>query len=259
MSDNHQIIDPKSVKIAPVQERQNLHPLAKMILDKGDLTPDTLERILDLQERYEASQSRKSFEIARARLTEDLPRLIAKNKKVDFAGKGHRTSYTYADLPQIMRSVIPSLTTHGFFVSWANSRDGCDEVVTCVLSHRDGHSVENTRQAPPDTKGAKSQVQGAQSTVTYLQRQTLLSILGLVTSDAPDADEPKKNPAFIDINRNLRILQRLKKRGIELQEVEGFLLKTLDSWTAKDIEQIANWVRDKNDEDKEHEEAKGET
>lgn len=242
MSDDHLIIHPKRVEITPIEEKQDLHPLARALLDKGNLDPDTLERILDLQDRYEAGQAKKSFEIARALLVENLPRLIPKNQNVSFQG----AKYTYADLPQIMRAVIPALQTHGFFVSWTNGKDGNDEVVTCILSHRDGHSVTNTRQAPPDTKGAKSAVQAAQSTVTYLQRQTLLSILGLVTADMPDADnEPKKEP-FIDVKRNLRVLQRLREKNIELEDAQDFLQKPLEIWTSKDIEKISNWVRDKN-------------
>jgi len=241
MTDDHFIVNPERVAITPIEEKQDLHPLARELLGKGNLTPDTLERILDLQDRYEAGQAKKSFEIARALLVENLPRLIPKNRQVSFAG----AKYTYADLPQIMRAVIPALQTHGFFVSWTNGKDGNDEVVTCILSHRDGHSVTNTRQAPPDTKGAKSAVQAAQSTVTYLQRQTLLSILGLVTADMPDADQTKKEP-YIDVNRNLRVLQRLREKGIELDEVQDFLQNTIENWTSKDIEKISNWVREKN-------------
>ena len=254
MTDDHIILHPKNVEITAVEDKQDLHPLARALLDKGNLDPDTLERILDLQDRYEAGKAKKSFEIARAQLVENLPHLIAKNRKVSFS----KVHYTYADLPQIMRSIIPALTIHGFFVSWRNSKDGKDEVVTCILSHRDGHCETNTRQAPPDTKGEKSAVQASQSTVTYLQRQTLLSILGLVTADLPDADEPKKQP-FVDVNRNLRVLQRLREKGIELEEVQDFLQKTIEKWTSKDIQMISNWVREKSNEEKSTGESSGET
>jgi len=243
LSDDHLIINPDSVEITAIDEKQDLHPLARELLGQGNLTPDTLERILDLQDRYEAGQAKKSFEIARAQLVENLPRLIPKNRKVSFKG----TSYTYADLPQIMRAVIPALQTHGFFVSWNNEKSGKDEIVTCILSHRDGHSVTNTRQAPPSphASGKQSDVQAAQSTVTYLQRQTLLSILGLVTADMPDSDEQQKRAPAIDINRNLRVLQRLNDKKIELDEVQDFLQKTIESWTNQDIKKISDWVREK--------------
>lgn len=242
MSDDHLIIHPRKVEITPIEEKQDLHPLARALLDKGNLDPDTLERILDLQDRYEAGQAKKSFEIARAQLVENLPRLIAKNRNVSYAG----TKYTYADLPQVMKAVIPALQTHGFFVSWVNGKDGKDEVVTCILSHRDGHSVKNTRQAPPDSRGNKSisDVQTSQATVTYLQRQTLLSILGLVTADMPDADEQRQDPT-VDLKRNLRVMQRLKARGIELEEVQDFLKKPVDKWMASDIAKISVWVKDR--------------
>lgn len=246
MSDNHLIIHPENVEITAIDEKQDLHPLARELLGQGNLTPDTLERILDLQDRYEAGQAKKAFEIARAQLVENLPRLIPKNRQVSYSG----THYTYADLPQIMKAVIPALTTHGFFVSWSNEKAGKDEVVTCILSHRDGHSVKNVRQAPPDTKGGKSAVQAAQSTVTYLQRQTLLSILGLVTADLPDADESSKGP-YVDIKRNLRVVARLKEKGIELEEAQDFLQKNLDKWNSKDIEKISDWVRNQNNEKEE--------
>lgn len=59
--------------------------------------------------------------------------------------------------------------------------------VTCIISHRDGHSEENTLSASVDTSGNKNHLQAIGSAVTYLQRYSLKAALGLSVADDDDA------------------------------------------------------------------------
>jgi hypothetical protein len=59
-----------------------------------------------------------------------------------------------------------------------------------------GHSEETTLRAIPDTSGSKNSIQAIGSTVTYLQRYTLLAAVGMAAAgmdnDGRAADEEQK-------------------------------------------------------------------
>ncbi|MCP3884180.1 MAG: hypothetical protein GY700_01650 [Propionibacteriaceae bacterium] len=233
MSDNHAIIEAEAVAITEPEPVEVLHPLVQAMQARGDLTAENLERMMDLQERHEAKLAKAEFETARARLLDDLPAVVPKNRTVKYAS----THYTYADLPQIIRHVMPALRAHGFSISWHNKSGKGHESVTCVLSHRAGHEATNTRASTVDPKKGQSSVQSAQSTVTYLQRQALLALLGIVTDDMPDADEhPAVDPTTVDIARNQRAVTWLRREhGISASDAEEHIGRPVSQWTADDL------------------------
>jgi hypothetical protein len=78
----------------------------------SNATPETLERLLALQERWEASQARKAFDEAMAAAKAEIP-VISKNRTVDFTSSKGRTHYKHEDLAEIARTVNPILGRHG--------------------------------------------------------------------------------------------------------------------------------------------------
>ncbi len=75
------------------------------------------------------------------------------------------------------------LAAHGFSHRWDTKQaDGRIEV-SCILTHNLGHSESTTLEASPDSSGKKNAIQQVASTVTYLQRYTLLAACGLATKD----------------------------------------------------------------------------
>ena len=58
--------------------------------------------------------------------------------------------------------------------------------MTCIVSHRQGYSEENTLSAGRDESGNKNSIQAIGSTLTYLQRMTLKAALGLAASSDDD-------------------------------------------------------------------------
>jgi len=148
---------------------------------------DVIEKLLSLQERWERSQARKSFDAAMACAKAEIP-VILKNRKVDFVSQKGRTSYCYEDLAQIAKTVDPILAKYGLSYRFRTTSAPNEPVtVACILSHRDGHSEENTLPAGRDDGGNKNPIQGIGSTITYLQRYTLKAALGLAASADDDA------------------------------------------------------------------------
>ena len=144
---------------------------------------DKLEKLMDLQHRWEADQARKAFSEAIANFKAHAPRLI-RDSHASF-GQG-KTAYSYSTLDRITQKLAPALAKWGLSHSWSTSQDGDRITVTCRLSHRGGHFEEVSLSAAPDTSGSKNAVQSIGSTATYLSRYTLLAVTGLATGTDDD-------------------------------------------------------------------------
>lgn len=155
--------------------------LLRYALDSGaDL--DRLEKLMELQDRHEANKARMAFVDAMAEFKKNAPQ-IYKDKNVSFTG----TSYNHATLGGICEVVIASLASHGISHDWNTEQPPSGMIkVTCTLTHSLGHSKATSMEAPPDNSGKKNGIQQIASTVTYLQRYTLLGACGLATKDMDD-------------------------------------------------------------------------
>lgn len=166
-----------------------LTPMAMLsqALSRG-VSPEALDKLLTFQERWESGQARKAFDAALAAAKAEMP-VITKNKLVDFAtndGKS-RTTYRHEDLGEIARTVDPILAKHGLSYRFHTTSElNQPIVVTCIVSHRDGHSEKNTLSGPRDDSGKKNLIQQMGSTITYLQRYTLKAALGLAAAADDD-------------------------------------------------------------------------
>ena len=150
---------------------------------------EVLEKLMALQERWERNQARRAFDAALAAAKAQIP-IIAKNRQVGFDSKkagAARTDYWHEDLAEIARTIDPILGQHGLSYRFrTTSNVGEPITVTCIVSHRDGHSEENTLVGPRDESGNKNSIQAIGSTVTYLERYTLRAALGLASSKDDD-------------------------------------------------------------------------
>ncbi len=156
---------------------------------------EVLEKLMALQERWEANRARKAFDAAMSAAKAEIP-VITKNKHVGFDSKkagAARTDYWHEDLGEIARTVNPILAKHGLSYRYrATSEINQPVTVTCIVSHRDGHYEETTLTAPRDESGNKNSIQSVGSSVTFLQRYTLKAALGLAAAKDDDgrrADE----------------------------------------------------------------------
>lgn len=161
-----------------------------------DASMETLERLMALQERWEASQARKAFDAAIASAKAEIGP-IEKNRRVHFETTKGKTDYRFEDLAAIAAAVDPVLSKFGLSYRYRTAQANGQLTVTCVLSHRDGYSEETTLSAGYDQSGNKNGHQAVGSALTYLQRYTLKAALGLAVAhddDAQAASAPA-NPA----------------------------------------------------------------
>lgn len=163
------------VAVTPMQ-------LLQMAVQRGT-SVEQLEKLMALKERWEANEARKAYFAALNEFKKNAPK-ITKNKDVLHNGK---FMYRHATLDNASGEIGESLSKVDISHHWDTEQlDGGRIRVTCVLTHALGHSERTPLEASPDTSGSKNAIQAVGSTVTYLQRYTLLAATGMAVQDQDD-------------------------------------------------------------------------
>lgn len=165
-----------------------------------NLDIEKLEKLMELQERWEKNQARKDFFAAISQFQYDCPPL-KKNKVVDFELRnGGRKKYRYAPLGEIAETIKKPMKDNGLSHRWEIGNENGELVCSCIISHVSGHSETTTMRAGKDESGNKNHIQASGSTVTYLQRYSLIAALGLSTAD--DDDDANSLPTYSEPSHN---------------------------------------------------------
>lgn len=172
--------------------------LLRIALESGaDL--DRLERLMALQERWEANEARKAFTVAMSDFKAE-PLEIFKRKQVGYKTKeGDFVGYMHAELSDVTAVVGPAMGRHGLSYRWDIKQDAGRINVTCIVTHKAGHSESVTMDAAPDSSGKKNAIQQTASSVTYLQRYTLLAATGMSTKGMDDDGQGGKDENETDM------------------------------------------------------------
>jgi hypothetical protein len=232
---------------------KNPGQLIALALEKG-ADPGTLEKLMDLQERWEAGNARKAYVLAMAGFKQEAPAVLIKGDKVDFTSSRGRTHYNYANLGSIVQEITTILGKFGLSASWETSQDEKDNIiVTCHITHSAGHRESVTLRGPADESGNKNRIQAVGSTVTYLQRYTLLAALGLATGEdddgrqgAPNGKPPAGKPPVHPnpkIQTAIEFCLSASKKEAEILAITK--KKTLADITESDLEVLRVWLTGK--------------
>ena len=185
---------------------------------------DKLEKLMQLQEKWEANQARKLFVAAMTKFKANPPEIL-KQTKVSYGN----TSYDHASLDHVADAINKGLSQHGLFASWSQTQAESLIKVICKITHEGGHSEETSLTAASDLSGGKNAIQGLGSTLTYLQRYTILALTGLAAKGMDDdgkgteptePEEKINDQQFADIATlqkdakipNAEFTKRLKKK-----------------------------------------------
>lgn len=169
-------IEKTAIQAAPDRTFELLHQAVQQ-----GATPESLEKLLDLQERVLARQAEREYADAIAQFQSRCPTIEKRKEVKDRSG---RVMYRYAPLEDIVRQVRPLLAELG--LSYAFDTE-CDEKggirVRCKIRHRAGHAETSTVYIPA-TRGINtnaSQDMGIQ--ITYGTRYSFIGGLGITTAD----------------------------------------------------------------------------
>jgi len=179
----------KLTEVATVQQ-DTPQSLIALGIEKG-IGISELEKLMEMQERYEARLSKKAYLEAFTRFQSLVPE-IRKTKAVKYKDTDTKPTYLYATLADITRQLKDVLEQTGLTYRWEIQDDLKESIkVTCIISHRDGHSERTTMSGSPDASGGKNAIQARGSAIEYMKRYTLIGALGLSTTDT---DSDGRNP-----------------------------------------------------------------
>lgn len=213
MSKNEVIVSEQK-QIAP----ESLIRLA--IENKANLTE--LKEVLELQERWEANEAKKAYNLAMSAFKADPPK-IDKDKKVGYdSSKGGRVGYKHASLYNVTQKISAALSKHGLSAQWKTNQSEKLISVTTTITHRLGHSESTILTAEADSSGNKNPIQAIGSTVTYLERYGLLALTGLATFDSDD-DGAAFGSEFIDSKELNQILDMIAAKEADVPKFLEFL------------------------------------
>lgn len=195
---------------------------------------DQLEKLMELQERHEAKEARRAYVVAMTAFKADPPK-IEKDAKVSYEAKGRMTEYKHATLANVTDKVNTALSTHGLSAAWETKQDEKGIEVTCKITHILGHSESTSLKCGADDSGGKNRIQAVGSTVTYLQRYTLLSLTGLATAEMDD-DGVGSEAEYISEEQMANINEWIESIGGDcLQNFKKYIgVDELDKILAKD-------------------------
>lgn len=150
-----------------------------------------LRGLLDLQKDWEANEARKAYVADMAAFKLDPPEIFkTKNVSITLKDGTPGAAYSHATLGDVCEKIVEGLAQYGFSHRWDTKQpDGGQVFVTCTLTHRLGHSESTTLNSSRDETGSKNNIQALASTISYLQRYTLLGASGLATKDVPPDDD----------------------------------------------------------------------
>lgn len=206
-------------------------PAAVMLqaLERG-ASPEQIEKMMDLQERWERREAEKVFNEAMAAFKGEAVEII-KRKRVHFKTEKGFTDYKHAELSDVIEAAAPALSKHGFSWSWQTKQANGFMEVTCILKHRLGHSESATLTGPYDTSGGKNAIQAIISTKTYLERHTLKAICGLAEKGEDNDGADGMREALVDVwARDVQKAKTLDEVGAVYREGTAAFNK------AKDVE-----------------------
>ena len=139
---------------------------------------EVIAKLMELAKEYKKDLAREAFDEAISAAKAEIP-VVIKN----------RTSHNgkYADFAQYARTLDKILPKFGLSYRFRTTQT--DRIlVTCVISHREGHFEENSLGGPTDTSGSKTAIQSIGSTQTYLMRYSLIAALGLASAEDDDGN-----------------------------------------------------------------------
>lgn len=210
----------------PIAQPLATNPMQAAI--QSGASPSELLQFMELQERWEANEARKAFNVSMSKFRADCP-------TIEKTEKAHNSKH--ASIAGILRQIKALLNENGLSHSWVTSQDERGITVTCKVTHIQGHSESTSLTAPADTTGSKNAIQAIGSTITYLERYTLAAILGLATGDADDDGNAAGQPVErINEDQALTIHSMIEENELDM---DAFLRMLKSSLNADGIDDIA--------------------
>jgi len=198
-----------------IEVKKDLTP-AEMIMQGVQQNTDLskLEKLLELQERWEANQARKEFSANFANVQKEIQAVVKK-------AINPQTHSKYANLDDIIDAVKPIYTNYGFSIIFYEGKTEYPEHIRiCAdVMHNLGHKETYYYDVPLDGVGIKgnanmTKIHAKASSTSYGRRYLMCMIWNIPTSD-DDGNAASKPIEFIDEKQISQITDYLSEIGTE--------------------------------------------
>lgn len=184
-----------------------------------------LEKLMDLQERWEKNQAEKAFNEAMYQCQQQMPAVVKD-------AQNSHTKTGYATLEAVQKTARPIYAPLGFSLCFGE--DDCPRPdwkrTVCDVSHVGGHTRRYHLDLPVDSSGSMNKVQGCISTTSYGQRRLLCMIFNVTIGDEDDDGQTASEVIAPELADELAEL--IKKKGTSLQRVLDWAKRnSLDEFT----------------------------
>lgn len=181
---------------------------------------DKMERLLAMQERVQARDSKIAFTTAFADMQPELP-IIDRKGRITITDKNDREkviqSTAFAKWEDINEAIVPILHRHRFALSFKPGMAPDGRVtVTAILRHVGGHEDEATFTLPHDSSGSKNAVQAIGSSNSYGKRYAACDVLNITTRGQDDDGEEAGAPQTVSDTELARLQQLASDAGADL-------------------------------------------
>lgn len=149
-------------------------------VERGD-DLDKLERLMGLNDRWEAAQAQKAFIEAKAAFKANAPTIYKDKVNAQYKSK-------YASIDNVVSTLNAAMAPYGLDADWDFDQSNGIKV-TCTLTHVLGHKERRSLAGPPDSSGAKNPLQQIKSTLTYLKLATYEAVTGIATKEGNVSDD----------------------------------------------------------------------
>jgi hypothetical protein len=187
----------RSLAVRPNMEARSIVADFGRLAAIPEVTPEKLNALIDAQVRVMAITAKQAFDRDFAAMQGKMP-VIVKSGKATVKKNGEVIRSTqYVRSVDIVRAVRPILAKYGFALRFRHEvKDGL-LIVTGILSHKDGHSVEDQFVTPRDDDFGKNVIQTWGSARQYGQRYTTIALLW-IASEEDDDDGAATGPVNTD-------------------------------------------------------------
>ena len=174
---------------------------------------ETLERLMSLKERYDATEAKKAF-IAAMQQFQAIKPTLPRAQEVSY----NKTSYKFCPLPIIEATLREPLAQCGLSFRFENVNSEGVFGIRCIVTHSAGHSEFTEMSAPADDSGNKNKIQAIGSTSTYLMRYTLIAAFALTTADEDDDGQSNSDLPLHMLMRHNEVLRQNLKVVLAIKE-----------------------------------------
>lgn len=150
-------------------------PIILQMASMPNVDADKLMKLMELQERWDASQARKAYVQAMADFKNEAIVITRDKDNKQYGSK-------YTSIGNLMGTVTPLLSKHGLSANHQLDQSAGIRV-GCTITHAFGHSETTWITVPLDTSGAKNPIQQIKSSITYGRIITFESACGLASKE----------------------------------------------------------------------------